>query len=193
VPVSWTIEAEEDGHVQHRLFLNERTDLRPCPASARPCRAGAPSAEPGGGRASGAAGAALDQIRLNSAVAARHLDEQCSGNAGCPGSGTVTACLQRRFESLGQLPLSWREPVSSVSGCRRMPVVSAPFWHATGTTQCSIRDAQRSYRRCQVCPDSRLSTGGQVTEVVCAGKHRTSTIMPISVGSATYYPPDIHR
>ena len=37
--------------------------------AARPRRAGAPSAEPGGGRASGAAcGAALDQIRLDSAT-----------------------------------------------------------------------------------------------------------------------------
>jgi hypothetical protein len=35
-------------------------DLRLLPGVARPCRAGVPSAEPGSGRASGAAGAALD-------------------------------------------------------------------------------------------------------------------------------------
>jgi len=39
-----------------------------CPASARPRRAGASSAEPGGGRASGAAGAALIYKQLNSAT-----------------------------------------------------------------------------------------------------------------------------
>lgn len=38
-----------------------------------------------------------------------------------------------------------------------MSVVSAPFWHASGTTQRSIRGAQRSPKRCQVCPDNQLA------------------------------------
>ena len=33
----------------------------------------------------------------------------------------------------GQLLLPWQEPVSSPSGYCSMSVVSAPFWHATGT------------------------------------------------------------
>ena len=45
-------------------------DLRLLPGVARPCRAGVPSAEPGSGRASGAARRRLDYLlRINSATA----------------------------------------------------------------------------------------------------------------------------
>jgi hypothetical protein len=47
---------EEYGYVQHPLACRLKViSLRIVPAAARPCRAGALSAEPGGGRASGAA------------------------------------------------------------------------------------------------------------------------------------------
>jgi hypothetical protein len=55
------------GLVQHHTgrLVNEPVDLRQLPSAARPCRAEATSAEPGGGRASGAA---LIEVQLNSAA-----------------------------------------------------------------------------------------------------------------------------
>jgi hypothetical protein len=56
LPASWIMEAEEDSGIVHLCsFRIGRVHLVRVLAAARPCRAGAPSAEPGGGRASGAA------------------------------------------------------------------------------------------------------------------------------------------
>ena len=85
--------AEEDGSVQ---YLSVRRCIGPvcgcCSVSARPCRAGVLNAEPGGGRASGAA-----QRRDGSRLAAgRQLSSLSRGLAtmgahvrggGCPRSG----------------------------------------------------------------------------------------------------------
>ena len=56
VPASRTMGAEEDWpRAALTLLRMNWIDLRKRVGAARPCRAGAPSAEPGGGRASGAA------------------------------------------------------------------------------------------------------------------------------------------
>jgi hypothetical protein len=46
----------------------------------------------------------------------------------------VTLCLQRRFEVGVRLLFPWQNPVSTSSGYRPVSLVSASFWHATGTT-----------------------------------------------------------
>jgi hypothetical protein len=67
--------AEKDGPCRtgqpDRMSL---IDLRELPVAARPCRAGVLNAEPGGGRASGAAQRRrLDQIQLNSAMGSHRI------------------------------------------------------------------------------------------------------------------------
>ena len=56
--------AEEDGPNSTAACQVSWIGLRSLSVAARPCRAGAPSAEPGGGRASGAAGAALINLLI---------------------------------------------------------------------------------------------------------------------------------
>jgi hypothetical protein len=57
----------------------------------------------------------------------------------------LTVRLQGRFTYCGQLLRSRCEPVSSSPDYRSMSVVSAPFWHAAGTTSWNV--GRRATRR----------------------------------------------